>query len=295
MAKSEFLSDEEVFGAKSAPTSPFLSDEEVFSKKKKPDAIDEGARAVGPRLFESLKTGVKSAVSNAAGLVDMVAGIPGQALGVGVDMGARLMGGAMNEPRRATAQSAAAIKSKVAEHPLNVLSSPVKKLMGALGYDSGYDESDVSNAMRTFSSWIDKGGDWVERHTGGAVLKEDFASLADMAMLAGGARGVDATVKAAKANRADTGVGNRQGYRDFEARKAETSRRQAEVDAAREQSQAEWAERYGTAEAAERTRAESQARWAQSRLKEPTALKCMLAIASSLSSIAIGSSFPSMP
>ena len=265
---SKFLSDADVFGApvakKEATQTPKpLSDEEVFgTKKPKVDAIDADASSVVNRVGNSLKTGVNSMVSNVSGLADMVLGIPGQALGIGAEQGARLVGAATGETRKQSAQSGAAIKHKLAEHPLNILSSPTKKLMHALGYKPGYDESDVAKAMETFSSWLDKGGEWVEQKTKGIILKEDFAALADQAMLGGGVHGVSATVKAVQ-KRPDLGTGNRAGYDAAAQREAAFREKQAASAAEAQAKQDAWAEKYSTKEGAETARAESQAKWAQ--------------------------------
>src|SRR5258708_14851103 len=130
--------------------------------------------------------------SNVAGIGDLFFSLPSMALVVGADIGARSAAAGSGETRRIGAQAGQEAYRSISEP----ISSPVGKLMSVLGYEEDYKKSDVSKGMETFSKWIEKGGDWIEQHTGGALLKEDVQSLTNILMLAGGARGVDAAMAA---------------------------------------------------------------------------------------------------
>ena len=135
---------------------------------------------------------IKQTGANAAAVADMVLGVPGMVVGAGADIGARAVGLATGEPRREAAKGGLAAGEKVA----GTLGSPVGKLMRYFGYGDDYDKSDVNNVMQTFGKWLEKGGDWIEGKTGGALLKEDVQSLANTAMAAVGGRAVGAGVEA---------------------------------------------------------------------------------------------------
>ncbi len=129
--------------------------------------------------------GFKKAVGNVAVLGDMVLNIPAQLIGVGADIGARAFALGKGESRRLGAQAGQEGREIAA-----AVGNPLQKLMSATGFGKDYDESHVAEALQTLSSWIDKGGDWIEKHTKGALLKEDVTALVNVAMAAGGVAGV---------------------------------------------------------------------------------------------------------
>jgi len=125
---------------------------------------------------------------NIAAFTDMVLSLPGMFVGVGADLGARLMGVAGGEERRTQSQAGLRIGGEVGE----MFGSPIKKIMHAMGYPEDYSSSDVSSALETVNSWIGKGGDWIEKNTGGNLLKEDVQSLANTLMTVAPVPGVKA-------------------------------------------------------------------------------------------------------
>lgn len=174
------------------------------TKLRPRDAFD---RSVMPNKLDSIKAGLRAAGGNLGAAADMILNLPVQLMGIGADYGTRASAIGSGETRRIGAQAGREAAGYVMEN----FGNPVQKLMKVLGYGESYNESDVTKAMQTFSSWMDKGGEAVERMTRGGILKEDFASLADLAMAKGGLSGVEATARAMR-RRAPTGAGNRAGY-----------------------------------------------------------------------------------
>ncbi len=125
--------------------------------------------------------GFKQTANTAIDLVDMVAGYPAMLMGVGADIGARTIGALAGEDRRESAQSAAAISQKVSGY----MSEPLRKALTAMGYGKDDPPSVVNAGMQKLGSLIEQGGEHVEKATGGAVLKEDVASLANELMALG--------------------------------------------------------------------------------------------------------------
>lgn len=125
---------------------------------------------------------LEKGIGNVAAVLDMPLSLPGQAVGLGAEVGARVIGALSGEPRREAAKEAQAIGQRVSE----ALGNPVQKLMKSFGYGEGYEQSDVASVMAEVSKLIGRGGEGIEKLTGGVLLKEDFESLANEAMLIGG-------------------------------------------------------------------------------------------------------------
>lgn len=186
-----------------------ISFEEVFAPAPQktpvpsvPSSVKEGPisfeSAMGlpepkPGFFSSstIWEGLKKTPGNVAALADMVWNIFPGMIGVGADIGARIT--ALNEGRSQKEQGLAGqeIKTQVMEK----LGSPFQKLMSALGYGENYDKSQVTRAMSWLTEQIEKGGEGVEKATGGKLTKEDVSSLADTLMNAAGAKGIDISLK----------------------------------------------------------------------------------------------------
>jgi hypothetical protein len=141
------------------------------------------AKPAAPAEF-SLADTAKSTLTNIAGVADMVLSLPGMAVGVGANMGTRIHGALKGMDRRQAAQLAAEVEQNVG----GALSNPLHKLMGLFGYGEDYEASDVAQVMQKAGGLIAAGGDWTEKHTGGALLKEDVEALANAVMLAAGGR-----------------------------------------------------------------------------------------------------------
>jgi hypothetical protein len=125
---------------------------------------------------------------NIAAFADMVLSIPGMFVGLGGDIGGRLTSLAAGESQREVSRSGAKYGAAVGE----MFSYPIKKIMHAMGYKEDYSSSDVSAALETVNSWIGKGGDWIEKNTGGNLLKEDVQSIANTLMTVAPVPGVKA-------------------------------------------------------------------------------------------------------
>ena len=145
--------------------------------------------------FEELQKRAKRAPSqlakgfgNAAMLVDMVANLPNDVLGIGANIGARTMGLLSKEGRRENAQSAQQIQREAQDlaSKVGLIRDPAKKLMSALGYESAYDTGAVGSVMERIGKGISKAGDFVEKGTSGALIREDVEDLVGEAMILGG-------------------------------------------------------------------------------------------------------------
>lgn len=140
----------------------------------------------------------KRVLGAAASLGDFVLSAPAFVMGIGADTGARLAGTIAQpwsgESRREIAQGGLRAK----ERTMHLFGNPLQKLMAAMqGGAEAYEGSTPAALMQAFSKLVESGGERVERATGGGVLKEDFMSGTDLAMLAG-PPAVGAAWKAAK-------------------------------------------------------------------------------------------------
>lgn len=152
-----------------------------------------GTPSPTPAVTKPKGSAVARGAKNIAAFADMLLSIPGAFVGVGADIGARLVGMGAGEERRATSQSGLRIGGEVGE----MLGSPIAKVMRALGYADDYQDSDVSEALGTVNKWLEKGGGWIEKNTGGALLKEDVQSIANTLMTVAPVPGVGALKKGA--------------------------------------------------------------------------------------------------
>lgn len=148
---------------------------------------DQPAAKPAPKSEDpnSLSRIARDSAMNVAAFADMVLPLPGQAMGLGADIGMRVRAAAQGIDRRTAAQMAAKFGQEVADP----FSNPLRKLMGVFGYGDSYDASDVVKVMDKASGMLAAGGEWVEKHTGGALLKEDVLSLTNALMTAAGVRG----------------------------------------------------------------------------------------------------------
>jgi hypothetical protein len=175
------LSDAEVFGSTAAQSGdnagaqPTLSDADVF----------------GPQtLGQKAESGTKRGVGNAAALADMVLGLPGQALQVGANIGGRLKGMAEGLNRAGQERTGELMAAQIPE----ILSNPVTKLMKMAGFGEEYTDNDVTQVLQSATSLLAKGGEWVEKQTGGLLTAKDTESLVNTTLFALGAKGTAAGV-----------------------------------------------------------------------------------------------------
>lgn len=120
-------------------------------------------------------------LANIAGIADVVLGLPSMAASVIGETGGRIGTAAAGGSRKEAAEEGQRIGQEFAAP----LADPVQRLMRHFGYLKDYDESDVTHALSIFTSWINKGGEWIEKKTNGAILKED-AELLTNAIMTGG-------------------------------------------------------------------------------------------------------------
>jgi hypothetical protein len=130
---------------------------------------------------------VRSTADTALDLVDMVIGWPtamvseaakAQALGMGA--AARMTGDETQTPE-AVQRSAEAIKQKINE----AATPSLRKALEYFGYSKDAPASGVAQAMNKVMEVTDKGGEYVEKATGGAVKKEIVSTLRDELMTYG--------------------------------------------------------------------------------------------------------------
>lgn len=134
-------------------------------------------------------------LGNVAATADMFLSLPGQLIGLGADIGARVR--AAGEDRR-TGTLAGEGGRQLTESIMN----PLQKLMKATGTGDVYDQSSVSMALSKLGEWLSKGGESVEKKSGGLLLKEDVDSLINGAFALGGVAGVRGLQRAGR-SRAD--------------------------------------------------------------------------------------------
>lgn len=121
----------------------------------------------------------------AIALGDLVLGIPGQLIGIGADIGMRARTIGAGGTRTEQSEAGAAASAKVNE----ALGQPLAKLLKLAGMESE-DSTTVDAAMGKVAEWIGKGGEWVEKNTGGLLNKGDVESITNAAMGAAGGRGL---------------------------------------------------------------------------------------------------------
>ncbi len=144
------------------------------------------------RAQDDFVNGLKKLPKDAAALADMALSLPGQMVGIGADMGMRAVALGYGIDNRTAGIMAQKFRHDIADP----LSNPIEKLMHAFGYDKGYTDANVAQAMNKVGSWMEKGGEYVERQTGGQLTKEDVDSLGNAALGALGARGTSAALQA---------------------------------------------------------------------------------------------------
>jgi len=132
----------------------------------------------------------RATLAEAVSLTDLVAGIPAQLIGVGADMGMRARAVGQGKSAAEAARAGVEASSIVNE----TLGSPLHKLisLAGLGKEEGQSDSVVDATMNRLAKWLEKGGEWVEDKTGGAVRAEDVQSIVNTAMGAAGGRGLAA-------------------------------------------------------------------------------------------------------
>jgi len=186
------LSFEEALGTPPAAGKKSVSFEEALGAKPVKQLVPSDPTSLAGRL----STLAGDTASNTGVLADMALSVPGQALGVGANLGSRIVGTLAGQDRREVEQSAQEIGRKVAEP----FSNPIQKLMAWAGHGDTYDQGQVSSVLQKASGLISKGGEYVERATKGALTKADVEDLVNTGFLGAGARGLDYAAKPAIEN-----------------------------------------------------------------------------------------------
>lgn len=156
---------------KSNPFDQFDTHQEKPAAKK-PAKKEEGT-SLGGRI-----------VGSVAGVGDMVASVPGMAFGLG-GAGANYVDDLLHGKghKQSSVDAQATYEKYLKRSPLT---GAFDKLMNWAGYGKDYDDAAVNKAMQKAGTLMEKGGDWVENHTKGAITKEDTQLLTNAAMLFGG-------------------------------------------------------------------------------------------------------------
>lgn len=196
------LSNEEVFGGAG------LAHDSVFPPEDKTATLDSPWENVRSVLGTAAK---RLGMATAAG-ADMFLGIPGQAIGIGADIGGRAAALGSGESRKMQEETGAAAKEHIPaqiEHFLRMapggLTQPVQTIIKTLSGEKEFDQSGVTKAIDSVASGIDK-------VTRGYVSAADAKSLLDTAMLYGGAKGGDLALEAAMKSKVKTGAEARASY-----------------------------------------------------------------------------------
>jgi len=111
-----------------------------------------------------------------AGLADMVLSSPGSLIATIAGKGYETFAPLPTNPAEAKAQGAkgAAIRANVAHYT----TSPIAAIMHAFGYKDDYQDSDIGKVTKMVNDAIGKGGDYVEKHSGGTVTSQQLQTLA---------------------------------------------------------------------------------------------------------------------
>ena len=127
-------------------------------------------------------------------LGDLVGSIPASVVGVAEDVEMRLYGMAKGMGHKEQGE----LGNLGFQTAIDKYGNPVSKIValaGLGGKDDGTAHSDVDTIMGKISGWLEKGGEKVEKETGGYLTKEDVSSLVNAAMAAGGGKGLKAGVE----------------------------------------------------------------------------------------------------
>jgi len=196
LSAEEFLGTSPgVQSGNTAPAKSGLLSTEAFLGVKEKDPLSKEALDAENTFAGALGNRAAAFGKNVAAVGDMVLGLPGQALAVGLDIGGRMKALASGGTR----QDAELVGKELAKMAPEALTNPVQKLMKVFGYEQGYTDSDVNQVMDKAMGLLSKGGEWVERNTRGALTKADTESLVNTALFALGARGTASQVDPAVA------------------------------------------------------------------------------------------------
>jgi len=175
------------------------------------DQIDSPAPAV-PQGKPAGKRPMTQEESNAAGIrglkkfgkdvidvADMVLSTPAF-IGSMAVRGATYVGGAMQGRTHKDISSAAKMGGEffMEDAQKMYLANPIKQLFGAKKLDEKLGESHVARAMGAVQKYVDKGGQYVEHKTNGAVNADDVGFITDVVSTVAGGAAAKGTVKGAQ-------------------------------------------------------------------------------------------------
>lgn len=131
---------------------------------------------------------LKSNAQNMLSVADMVGSIPASLVGVAADTVARVHALAKGQGGKAAGQEG----NMAYNATMDLYGNPFSRLLhfAGMGNEEEGTPSGVDGVMKKAGKLLEKGGDWVEKNTGGALTKEDVLSLTNEAMALGGGKGM---------------------------------------------------------------------------------------------------------
>lgn len=119
---------------------------------------------------------LKRAGKDIAGVADMVLSVPGGLASTLAGKGYETFAPLPTSKQQAKEQeeTAAKVRGNVAAWT----TSPIAHLMHALGYKDDYSDADVGKVSSMVQGWMQKGGDWISKKSGGAVSSQQVQMLA---------------------------------------------------------------------------------------------------------------------
>jgi hypothetical protein len=143
--------------------------------------------------------GLKKFGKDVIDVADMVLSTPAF-IGSMAVRGATYVGGAMQGRTHKDISSAAKMGGEffMEDAQKMYLANPIKQLFGAKKLDEKLGESHVARAMGAVQKYVDKGGQYVEHKTNGAVNADDVGFITDVVSTVAGGAAAKGTVKGAQ-------------------------------------------------------------------------------------------------
>ena len=124
-------------------------------------------------------------------LADMVGSIPASLVGTAADAGFRVKGMLDGDSHRWVSREG----QIAAQTAMEVYGNPFSKLLHLAGIGKDGEMSTVDGVMDRATKLLEKGGDWLDKHTDGAVNSDDTKSIVDAAMAVAGGKGLEVGVR----------------------------------------------------------------------------------------------------
>lgn len=161
-------------------------------------ATGDDPQVLGEGVPLEAASGLKRGVGEIAALADLPASLPAMvAGGLGFTGGVLGTGAAvLKDGKPISRKELVQEGTRIGEETAAPLANPVQRLMRYFGHEDDYTQSDVQSALGVFSGWLKKGNKWIEEKTGGAVLEEDAAQIANAVMTGGPVEAAKLVMKA---------------------------------------------------------------------------------------------------